>query len=362
MKKQRYDTSFITDYRETPEGYLTVTVPITRPGVFAYQRSDGTVQMEAKLPEDLFSDATIYSARSKPVTDDHPHEPVTVENYSRYSKGLSHTDSRVEDFKLYVSMTITDKNLIQKIHDGKKEISIGFLSDVVAEPGVYRGQNYEFVQRNIEINHIAIVDQGRAGPEVSIRGDSDAWQIDNQTKGGGDMPKYTIDGKEYEVDSTVKAYLDAQQARLDAANTKVKDFDSLQGRYDATEAKLKKAEADLEEAKKQNLSADELDKKVQARVELVSNASNYLGDSFDFTGKTDREIKEAVIQKANPDFKGDGKSDEYIDAFFDATVDRVKADGFSSTGGNSLLTGDGKQTTGVEAKRQARLNIKNQKQ
>lgn len=362
MKKQRYDKAMILDYYETAEGYLTVTVPITRPGVFPYQRGDGTVQMEAKLPDDLFSDFTIRSARSKPVTDDHPNEPVTLDNYSRYSKGLSHTDARVEDLKLYVSMSITDKALIEKIHDGKREISIGFLSDVVAESGAYNGQNYEFVQRNIEINHIAIVDEGRAGPEVSIRSDSAAWQIETKTEGGTDkMPTYKIDGKEYEVDSAVKSFMEAQQAKLDAAEMKVKEIDTLQGRLDATDAKLVKAETDLEDAKKQQVSADELDKKVQERVELVTSAAKYLGDSFDFTGKSDREVKEAVIVKANADFKADGKSDDYVNAFYDATVERVKVDGFKSAGTNTVITSDGKETTSSEAKRAARLSIKGQK-
>jgi hypothetical protein len=44
---------------ETPEGYLTVNVPITRSCVFPYQRQDGTVQMEKKLPDEIFSDRTI---------------------------------------------------------------------------------------------------------------------------------------------------------------------------------------------------------------------------------------------------------------------------------------------------------------
>lgn len=34
LKLQRYDRSLIKDYMGTPEGYLTVNVPITRPGVF----------------------------------------------------------------------------------------------------------------------------------------------------------------------------------------------------------------------------------------------------------------------------------------------------------------------------------------
>ncbi|KQU22388.1 hypothetical protein ASG61_23065 [Bacillus sp. Leaf75] len=358
MRTQRFDKALIQDYAETYEGYLTVTVPITRPGVFPYQRQDGTIQMEAKLPDEIFSDHTINSARSKPVTDDHPNEPVTLKNYSRYAKGLSHTDAVVRNFKLYVSMTITDEALIQKIRDGKREISIGFLSDVVAESGSYNGESYEYVQRNLEINHIAIVNQGRAGPEVAIRNDSDAWQIENEG-GTNNMPTYKIDGKDYEVDSAVKSFLEAQQARLDTANLKAKDFDTLQGRYDALEVKYQNAEKDLKQAKENNLSADELDAKVQSRVELISGATTFLGDSFDFKGKSEREIKEAVIQKAKPDFKGDGKSDDYIDAFFDATLGRAKQEGFSSTGNNHMFTGDGSSSNKqIEEMKNKRLNMK----
>ncbi|TBV89197.1 DUF2213 domain-containing protein [Lysinibacillus sp. OL1_EC] len=65
----------------------------------------------------MFSDRTIRSARSKPVTDGHPNEPVTIDNYQAYAKGMSHTDSRVEDFKLYISLTVTDRTLIKRIHN-----------------------------------------------------------------------------------------------------------------------------------------------------------------------------------------------------------------------------------------------------
>ncbi len=360
MKLQRYDKSYIKDYGETPDGYLTVQVPITRPGVFPYQRQDGTVQMEAKLPDEIFSDRTLRSARSKPVTDEHPNEPVTVDNYQSYAKGMSHTDARIEDLKLYVSLTVTDKDLIQKVYDGKREISIGFLSDVVAEQGTYNGQSYEFVQRNIEINHIAIVDQGRAGPEVAIRSDSDAWQIEKEKKGGHKMPTYKIDGKDYEVDSAVKSFLDAQAAKLETAETKVAGLDSLQGRFDALEVKLQNTEKDLKEAKEKQVSADEMDKKVEERVALISTAKPLLGDSFDFAGKTEREIKEAVISTTKEEFKGDGKSDDYINAFFDATVEQVKETGFSSTGENNAFTGDSKTNEKeIEEMKNKRLNMRN---
>ena len=365
LKLQRYDTSYIKDYSETSEGYLTVHVPITRPGVFPYQRNDGTVQMEAKLPEEIFNDRVIYSARSKPVTDEHPNEPVTIENYQKYAKGMSHTDSRIEDLKVYVSITITDRELIRKIHDGKNEISIGFMSDVVAETGTYNGQNYEYVQRNIEINHIAIVEQGRAGPEVAIRADSDAWQVDGAEKNNKEgsqknMAKVKIKDTEYEVDDAVKAHITALEKKATDKEKEQKgdSADALVGRIDALEAKLEAKDAELEAAKQKVLSEDELNAKVEERVLLLDSAKPLLGDSFDFTGKTDREIKEAVIATTKQDFKGDGKSDDYINAFFDAMVEQVQANGFSSTGENAAWTGDSSTDKDLEELKNKRLKMR----
>lgn len=101
-KLQRYDKTLIKDYGKTPEGYLTVQVPITRPGVFPYRRADGTIQMKSKLPDEIFSDLTIRSACSKPVTDKHPNEPVTIDNYNAYAKGMSHTKIE-KDFSHFLS-------------------------------------------------------------------------------------------------------------------------------------------------------------------------------------------------------------------------------------------------------------------
>lgn len=172
VKVQRYDRMLKKDSAV----FLTVTAPITRPGVFPYQRAAGNVQYEAKLPDDVFSDLAIDSAKAKPVTDGHPNEAVTIDNSNRYSKGMTHTDSRVQGNKLVVSMTITDAALMDRIFSGEQsEISISFMIDIVEQRGTYQGDEYRYVQKNIDINHVAIVDKERAGPEVAIRADSEAW-------------------------------------------------------------------------------------------------------------------------------------------------------------------------------------------
>jgi hypothetical protein len=172
------------------------------------------------------------------------------------------------------------------------------------------------------------------------------------------MAKYKIDNQEYEVDTAVKSYLEAQQAKLDTAATKVAEHDKLQGKYDALETELEQKKQELEEAK---AVSDKLDEKVEERLELVTSATQILGDSFDFKGKTDRDIKEAVIQTAKEDFKGDGKSDDYVNAFYDAMVGQIEAEGFHSDGANNLknLQGAAGNKKAIEQKRADRMNMKN---
>src|SRR5699024_7287200 len=145
-------------------------------------------------------------------------ELVNAINYQKYAKGMTHTDATVKNNKLVISFTITDGATIKKIKDGKRELSIGFSADVEKETGSYGGAKYDAIQRNMEINHIAIVDQGRAGPTVAIRGDSAAYMADeNQIdkSGGNNMPKIKIDSKDYEVDPVVKARVDALEAQVE---------------------------------------------------------------------------------------------------------------------------------------------------
>lgn len=352
----RYDKAYIQDFSETSDGYLTIhACPVTRPGVFPYLRQDGKVVMEAKLPEELFSETTIASAQAKPMTDDHPNELVTAANYPIYAKGMTHTDAAVRDNKLVISFTITDSATIEKIRGGKRELSIGFVADIAPETGTYNGETYESVQRNMEINHIAIVDKGRAGPSVAIRADSAVMVDESEKQGGRKMPTVRIDNKEYEVDPVVKSRMDALEAQTALAEAKVKDVDKLSGERDALQAKLDKSEADLGEEKKKVLSVDELDKLVANRIELTSKAKEFLGDSFDFSAKTDRAIKEEVIASVNKTFKGDDKSDDYINAFFDAMT--VPAKGF--TQGAVFNDAKSKKETSeeVEKLKNNRLNL-----
>lgn len=336
----RYDTAPINRVTQDAQtGFVHITnVPIAIVGVFPYIKADGSVEMEAKLPTELLSEVTVSSANSKPVTDNHPDELVTQVNASKYMKGFTATNAHVENDALKVDMTITDKSLINEINKGKQELSIGFETEVVPKKGEYKGVAYDSVQRNIQINHVAVVEQGRAGHSVRLLGDSAEMieQDANQKKGKKmETTKVRLDN----ADVTVATEDANRIIQLDADNSdkakkiaelenqikeKQKELDELKGKSDEekknadkAQAKADAAEKELEDLKKK-YSEDAMEKAVTSRMELINNVKPYVGDSYEFKGKSEKQMKLDAIKALDDSVNLTEKSDDYIDAYFDS--------------------------------------------
>lgn len=160
----------------TPEGFLLCeAVPIARTGEMYYgpgevpveAGSDGIIRISREADE-VFSADTIASYNGKPVTNDHPEDGVTPENWKRLTVGVVQNVRRgtgIEDDLLFADLLITDAEGIKSVQDGKREVSCGYDAEYEqVSPG--RG-----VQRKIIGNHVALVEQGRCGPRCAI-GDS----------------------------------------------------------------------------------------------------------------------------------------------------------------------------------------------
>jgi len=67
------------------------------------------------------------------------------------------------------ALTVTDQAAIEAI-DGEllREISCGYFFEPDFTPGEFNGVAYDFVMRNIRGNHVALVKEGRAGPDVYV--------------------------------------------------------------------------------------------------------------------------------------------------------------------------------------------------
>lgn len=66
-------------------------------------------------------------------------------------------------------LTVWDRAAIDAIKDGSfRELSCAYRYDPDFTPGSYEGIPYDFIMRNIRGNHVALVEEGRAGPDVVV--------------------------------------------------------------------------------------------------------------------------------------------------------------------------------------------------
>jgi len=158
----------------TPEGFLLCEdVPLARLGMMVYGPDEAPIEPGPegivkifREAEDVFTDATIGSAQGKPVTNNHPDDDVTPETWKQLAIGVMLNVRRglgIEDDLLLGDLLITDAEGIYEIQEnGKVEISLGYDADY-EETGPGMGK-----QKNIIINHGALVGSGRCGSRCSI--------------------------------------------------------------------------------------------------------------------------------------------------------------------------------------------------
>jgi hypothetical protein len=355
--RTRYDTAQIKQVTTDPQtGFMHVTnVPIARVGVFPYMKADRSIEMEAKLPTELLSDSTVNSADNRPVTNDH-HGLVTKDNATQLAKGFTADNAHVDDNTLRVDMTIMDGKLIDAINNGKQELSIGFQTNIDQTPGEYNGVAYDSVQKDIQINHVAVVNQGRAGHTVRLLGDS-AEMIDDDVKEGKtesmeytktrlDSVDQTITVADHDVDAVTKLDADNSDKSKKIADLKdqiaelQKQLDELQGNADESKKDAAKAQAKADSLEKENenmknkYEGDGFDKKVQARLKLMEKAKKFVGDSADLNKMSAREMKIAAVKSAkavNDSINLEDQTDDYIQALFDNLKEPATVVGYRGT-------------------------------
>ena len=320
----------------TEEGFLRAVAPITNIGVFSYLTADGSVRRELRLPEDVFSPESIKSMEGKPLTNDHPNEPVSPDNAKELTVG-SVSDVHSDSYRLYATLTVTDKEAITAVHLGKRALSCGYTCDVEEVSGVWMGVEYDAIQTNIKYNHVALVDNARAGDDARIRFDSfDAVltkdlgnnRQDHNPKKDEKMRKIRLDGVsgEFNADEEVIDYVAKLAKELEEAQAEVaKITKELE-----TEVAKAKAEADAEKELKEQVAQEltELKEQLPAMVEaevkeqtaLIEVASK--ADVAIEAGMSAQAIKTAIVLKAFPKADVEAlKQDAYLQARYDGAVE-----------------------------------------
>lgn len=360
----------------TSIGGFRIPARIARTGVLVYRNPDGTTRRELRLEEEVFKADSLATLADVPVIDikhhTRLHDPKSWKEVT-----LGHVSSVRRDGKFIASeLVVQDQETLDGIDNGERtEISCGYRCHLDMTPGVYEGEQYDCVQRNIRYNHAALCppNRGRAGPEVGLRLDDNsgpAWGVANLTEEGDTTMtiKIRLDGKEYEVGSQshldaiehghtaniakLKSEADARlaQVKLDAKTEvdalKVK-LDTLEGERDGLAAKIEKFNADAKASKeaddKKKKEDDEaFNFKKKARRKLERMALRFFADEDEDEDKldakldsmSDRDLMLHCIGKSVKNFDAksvEGKSDDYVAARFDSIVE--KTDDEKSIGG-----------------------------
>lgn len=167
MTKRTYDNN----------GWLEVKDnPISKVGVFDYLGAEIGAPIPDKIyrvlrpPEELASEETINSFKLTPFIIEH--EMLGKYATPAEKKGIQGVIGENVYFDppyLRANIKIFSDVALSNIDSGKIDLSPGYRSKYEFTSGIYEGQPYDAIQRHLRGNHLALVDEGRTGPDVAVQ-------------------------------------------------------------------------------------------------------------------------------------------------------------------------------------------------
>lgn len=392
----RLDSIKVDETYYTNEGFLIDHPIVTTVGIFEYMNPDGSIRRELRLPEEVFAPESLESYKGKPIIVTHRAGRVTTDNVEKETIGTMLTAAVKDGENVRVEIVIRNTDALKT---GLRELSLGYDLDLDETPGEWNGQPYDAIQRNIRVNHLALVSAARAGEQARLNIDEKenltggpemeqnktdsglspeeleeaiadfiakknaaTTSTDSNTATGDTTPApdgevtTTVNPEEQANDEDVVQSVKERRDRRDAetaSNSKETaletitqqdaDIDALLKLIEQLRAKSDFADAnadsndtsntdcgtvqkDGDESKSQSLNLDSaaIDRLVASKIDVIRTADQLHLDGVDVMSVKDG--KKTVIKSVYPDMRLDGKSDDYIDALFDLTKQKIKSD------------------------------------
>lgn len=352
------------------DGYLVADAKVARTGIQIYSgtevgRPDLKTVRVYRAEDQVFSKASMASFANIPVTNDHPPEVVTADNWAKYAKGQTGEDVARDGEALRIPLMIADGATIADIEAGKRELSNGYMCDLNWDGGTTpSGEEYDAEQINIIGNHVAVVQAGRAGSEFRIGdgandggkernswGPSPITHADEKETSMSTLQTVVLGDKAVKVDPSDVAIIDAFKA--DTAQALADSNTAHKTALDAKDTELAAKDSEIEELKAKVLDDAAIDALVDTKAKLVADAK-LIAPDVKTEGLSLGDIRKAVVSDKIGADKIADKSDAYIDARFDglletAVADANKADPFADALKSGIkVTGDAKLTAHQE--------------
>ncbi|HBM2054217.1 TPA: DUF2213 domain-containing protein [Escherichia coli] len=335
MYKNRFDTA---TFKATIDenGFLVDTPVVARVGVQVYFTEDGSTVREFRPAEEVFKEESLASYQGKPMTLDHVF--VNSDNAKDVVVGSVTGKAEALGSTVIAPIVVYSQEAIDEARSGNaKELSVGYSAVLDETPGwgdpatgkyILRTDNtqgldippdwqeFDAIQRDIKVNHLAMVFRGRAGiAKLNMDGQQENPYTDNVDSIKEDvkeMVKIKLDGaQEFEIAPEVAAHITTIKKDADDAKAKA---DTIEAERDALKAKVDAMPAEIEKAVK----AAKADAEALAALVTVANEAGVKTDGLDAKGIKVLYVKEVSGLDVSE------KSDAYIDAAFDIAKDSDK--------------------------------------
>lgn len=178
-KKYFIDTSIILDSKEShrhedANGFLCISNnPIAKAGIFEY--SGQSLGLSQEHHDKIFKVYRSFDELKKTakLMQGIPlilnHEWINGDASNPTIMGIVSGEVRAEEPYLYADIKIINDEARKAIESGEqRELSPGYYSTFVEESGEFNGEEYNFIQKDLLYNHLALVAEGRSGPDLRI--------------------------------------------------------------------------------------------------------------------------------------------------------------------------------------------------
>lgn len=151
--------------------------PLSKVGVFPYSGLPNApdpqkVYSVLRPEEELSSEECLASFRLLPWVDDHTMlgdaEAGLMPAEQKGVHGVIGENVYFRDGTIYGNLKVFSEVMANVISNGKRELSLGYRCAYDWTPGVWNGIPYDCVQRQVRGNHLALVAEGRMGPDVAV--------------------------------------------------------------------------------------------------------------------------------------------------------------------------------------------------
>lgn len=276
-----------SERRYAPEGFLIAPAKLARSGIQLYRAvefSDGfgdpmRILNIYRPPEEVFAPEALASFENAPLTNDHPSGFwVNTDNWRHLAIG-SVRNIRQQDGYVVGDLIVQDKSAIALIESGKVGLSAGYQSQKEMTPGVTPdGQPYDGIQRNIRVNHIALVRSPRCGPTCRIE----------DSNPNGEM--MTSDSNQTTTQSTDTA------ATVQTASATCHDCTNVQNQMDTMTQTIQKLEAENQTLRQKEATPAVRDAWIADWAETVTDAKQLM-PAIHTTDKSCHAIRQEVVSQ-----------------------------------------------------------------